>query len=319
MHTPPLLPCFFPPFSIQFLNIKMIKQVQEIVDGVQKVESEVPGMKETFTVYFIKDRSNVLIDPGPSCLVPVILAAAKELGITDFQYIIPTHIHMDHAGGSGRLAGIFKRATIVANSQGARHIIDPSRLIRSTKMAFGNDFENTFGSIIPVVESRVKVVRDGEKLRIGDTRDLIFYEAPGHAPHHLAIFDTKTAGLFCGEALGLIYDADTPPLSAATAPSYDPEEYIRTMERLREIPSKVLFYSHGGMSREPEKSITIAIENVKAIGEVILRNLKTNQEDLAIHKIDSYIRERFGVNLSEYSLMNNINGYKDYFKKKGLL
>ena len=296
----------------------MIEHVSEIVDGIYKVEREIPGLSDIFTVYFIKDSMNAIIDPGPGALIPTILAVGKELNVTDFQYIIPTHIHMDHGGASGKLAGIFTQAKVVTNAQGAKHLIDPSRLIRSTRMSFGDDFENNWGSIEPVPESRIRVVQDKEKLSLNG-RELMCFEAPGHAPHHIVIFDTKSGGLFCGEALGLIYNPDTQPLPAAAPPSFDLEVYLNTMERLRELPLKFLFYAHGGMSREPKKSISIAIENAKIIGEIILQTLKTSPEESAARKIDDYIRQRFGVDLGEYSLLNNIGGYSGYFKKQGLL
>jgi glyoxylase-like metal-dependent hydrolase (beta-lactamase superfamily II) len=296
----------------------MIEHVTEIVDGIYRVEREVPGLSDIFTVYFIKDSLNVIIDPGPGALTPAIMESAKELGVTDFQYIIPTHVHMDHAGASGKLSSIFKQAKVITNSEGIKHLIDPTRLIRSTKMSFGDDFANTWGSIEPVPESRIKVVHDGEKLSLGG-RDLIFFETPGHALHHIAIFDTKSRGLFCGEALGLIYNPDTRPLPAAAPPGFDYEVYLSTMAKLRELPLKYLFYSHGGISREPDKSIITAIANVKEVGEVILKNLKTSPPETASQKIDMYIKERFGVKLGKYSLANNIGGYSGYFKKKGLL
>ena len=185
-------------------------------------------------------------------------------------------------------------------------------------MSYGNDFENTWGAIEPVPESKIKVVRDGEKISVNG-RELMFFEAPGHAPHHITIFDTKSGGLFCGEALGLIYNPDTQPLPAAPPPSFDLEVYINTMEKLRKLPLKFLFYAHGGMSQEPEKSISTVIENTRIVGEIILQTLKTSTEEEAAPRIDSYIQQHFGVNLGKYSLMNNIGGYSGYFKKKGLL
>ena len=296
----------------------MAENVSRIVEEIYKVEREIPGLDEIFTVYFIKGSGNVLIEPGPSALIPTIMAATKELGITDFRYIIPTHIHMDHAGAVGKLSSIFPEAKIVVHYQGAKHVIDPSRLIRSTKMAFGDDFQDNYGSIDPVAESNVQVVQDREKLHLNG-RDLILFESPGHAPHHIAVFDSKTGALFCGEALGLMYTPDAPPLPAAAPPSFDPELYVNTMEKLRLLPIRMLLYSHGGISREPEKSISTAIENVKIVGEIVLHALKTSTEEAATRSIDYYIRERFGVKLSAYSLTSNINGYTGYFKKQGLL
>ncbi|MFC2020414.1 MBL fold metallo-hydrolase [Chloroflexota bacterium] len=296
----------------------MTERVDKITDEIYRVEIEIPGVSDIFTVYFIKDCCNILIEPGPGTLIPAILTAASGLSITDFQYIIPTHVHMDHAGALGKLTSIFTQATVITNSQGVKHFIDPNRLIRSTKLSFGNDFESTYGSIEPVPDSKIKVVRDQDKLNIKG-RDLIFFETPGHAPHHMAIFDTKTGGLFCGEALGLIYKANTQPLPSAAPPNFDLEVYINSMERLRELPIKFLLYSHGGMSREPEKSISKAIENVRVIGDIILQTLKTSTEEVAARSVDNYIQEHFGVKISEYSLMNNIYGYSGYYKRKGLV
>ena len=144
--------------------------------------------------------------------MPDIQKAAEELGLSRPEYIIPTHIHLDHAGGLGRLAEVFPETKIVVNRQGAKHMAEPSRLIKSTRMAFGDDFESAYGPILPVPESRLKLVRDGERLAVG-SRELLIVHTPGHAGHHIAIFDTKTRGLFCGESLGLIYGPGYPPPS----------------------------------------------------------------------------------------------------------
>jgi glyoxylase-like metal-dependent hydrolase (beta-lactamase superfamily II) len=301
-----------------FYRNNRLDQVVEIADGIYKIEKEMPSMSDIFTIYFIKAGGNVIIDPGPGMLIPTILSASRELGITDFRYIIPTHVHMDHAGSCGELIKLFPEAVVVANSQGARHLIDPSRLIRSTKIAFGDDFVKTWGAIVPVPQQKVRTVKDLDRLSL-DGRELVFYDVPGHAHHHIAIFDTKTQALFPGEALGLIYNDDTEPTIAATPPQYDPDTYIRSMERFLKIPVKTIFYSHGGTSTEPEKAITQGIKNIRTMTGFILEIMKNNPKEIAARKIDSYLREQFGVKLSEYSLWNNFNGYSDYFKRKGLI
>jgi len=296
----------------------MSEHTEEISDEIYKVEKEIPGGNNIFTVYFIKGSGNVLIEPGPTIIIPTILKAANEIGITDFKYIIPTHIHMDHAGALGKLTQIFPQATTVINSKSIRHIIDPGRLIRSTKISFGNDFKKVFGSIEPVPKSNLKVVEDQETLSING-RELVIINTPGHSPHHIAIFDKKTGQLFCGEALGLIYETGTQPLPAAAPPNFDLEVYIDSMKKLRELPVKLLLYSHGGISREPEKAISSAIENTRIIGEVILKNLKASTEEDAIRRVDQFIQEHFGFRLKTYDLLSNSNGYIGYFKKQGLV
>ncbi len=297
----------------------MTAKVSKVAEAIYRLEVKLPREVSVFTVYFIEGGGNTIIEPGPAALIPDIQQAAAELSLTEFRYIIPTHIHQDHAGATGGLSAIYPGAEVVANAQGAKHIIDPSRLIRSTKLAFGDNFEEVYGAILPVPEQRIRIIEDEERLYLNG-RDLIIIHTPGHAPHHIAIFDTETGGLFCGEALGLIYVSDSQPLPAAAPPSFDLDIYIESMEKLGKLPSKFLIYSHGGMGWEPQKLISSAIENTKIIGNVILQARQTNQqEEAVIQSVGSYIEKHFGVKLKEYDLVSNINGYTGYYKKIGLI
>lgn len=294
-------------------------KLELVADGIYRLEGRVSGVNAVFAVYFIKDGDGAIVEPGPAVLVPDIQEATKELGILSPQYIIPTHIHLDHAGGLGRLAEVFPETEIVVNRQGAKHIIEPSRLIKSTRMAFGDDFESIFGPILPVPASRLKVVSDGERLTVGG-RELLIVHTPGHAAHHIAIFDTKTKGLFCGEALGLIYGPGYPPLPAVAPPSFDLELYLNDMESLKALKPELLFYSHGTVAREPEGLITAVVENTRLVGDFIRRDLKAGESEQAIiSRVGDYLRERFKATLDEYELMSNVKGYIHYFKKKGLV
>ncbi len=291
-------------------------QVAEVAEGTYRIETRIPGVHTVFTIYFIKEDSGSLFEPGPAALVPTIQSVVKDLKIGKLEYIIPTHIHLDHAGAVGKLTQLFPQAKVVVNSEGAKHVIDPSRLIQSTKMAFGDDFTNVYGDILPVPEPQVKIVKDGDRLSLG-SRELVIIHTPGHAPHHIAVFDTKTKGLFCGEALGLIYAAGSPPLPAVTAPSFDAGAYLASMERLRALKPQLLFYSHGGIGKDPEHLISSAVDNTRIIGDVILDALKTqeNNEEAIIHNTGDYIWNRFGVRLEEWDLASNVKGYIHYFKK----
>jgi glyoxylase-like metal-dependent hydrolase (beta-lactamase superfamily II) len=292
-------------------------QVEQLIDGVYRLERRIDGANAPFAVYFIKDGAGAIIEPGPGVLATDIKKAARELGLLSPQYIIPTHIHLDHAGGAGRLAEIFPDTMIVVNSEGARHIVAPSRLIASTRMAFGDDFEAIYGPILPVPESRLKVVADGDRLTVGN-RELLIIHTPGHAGHHIAVFDAKTKGLFCGESLGLIYGPGYPPLPAVAPPSFDLELYLKDMEHLRALKPKLLFYSHGTVADEPEKLIKTAMENTRLVGGFIRRYLRAGESDEAIiGHVGDYLRDQFNAPLDEYELMSNVMGYIHYFRKKG--
>jgi glyoxylase-like metal-dependent hydrolase (beta-lactamase superfamily II) len=292
-------------------------QLEPVADGIYRLGRHIPGANAIFAVYFIKDGGGAIVEPGPAVLVPSIQEAAKELGLSRPEYIIPTHIHLDHAGGLGKLAQVFPATAIVVNRQGAKHIVEPTRLIKSTRMAFGDDFESIYGPILPVPDSRLKIVSDGDRLLAG-SRELLIIHTPGHAAHHIAIFDAKTKGLFCGEALGLIYSPGYPPLPAVAPPSFDMELYINGMERLKALKPKLLFYSHGTVAHEPERLISAVTKNTRLVGDFILRDLKAGESEQAIiSHVGDYLRNQFNASLDEYELMSNVRGHIHYFRKKG--
>jgi glyoxylase-like metal-dependent hydrolase (beta-lactamase superfamily II) len=296
-----------------------VTKLEPVAEDTHRLECRIPGVDAPFAVYFIKDGGGAIIEPGPAVLVPDIQKAAGELGITKPEYIIPTHIHLDHAGALGKLAEIYPDARLVLNREGAKHMVEPSRLIKSTRMAFGDDFEKIYGPILPLPETRLKLVRDGDRLKLGG-RELLIVHTPGHAAHHIAIFDSKTKGLFCGESLGLIYGHGYPPLPAVAPPSFDLELYLNDMKKLKELKPKFLFYSHGTVAREPERLIETAIANTKLVGDLILSDLKAGKSDEAIVKaIGDYLTEHFKATLDEYELQSNVSGYIHYFRKKGLV
>jgi len=285
-------------------------EIEEVADKTYWVAFEIPRINSPFTVYLICGEEGVLIEPGPAAAIPFIQEAMKRVGMAEPAYIIPTHIHMDHAGAAGSLARLFPAARVVLHPRGARHMIDPSRLIESTRMAFGDDFEGSYGPVLPVPESRVTTPVDGEVLSIVG-RELEVIHTPGHAPHHLALFDRKTKGLFSGEALGIpVEGAQFSPVPAAAPPSFDIEEYVESMEKLRGFQPRILFYSHDGVGREPEKLIAAVKANTRILGDIVLESLRGGMGVEAIHAM---LRERLGM-VDDKTLP----GFIHYFRTKGL-
>jgi glyoxylase-like metal-dependent hydrolase (beta-lactamase superfamily II) len=296
-------------------------ELKEAADRIYHFETRLSVMTSPFTVYLIKESQGVVIEPGPAALAPRIQEAMKQLGMKDLAYIIPTHIHVDHAGGAGKLAQLYPRAKVLVHPAGLKHVVDPSRLIESTKTVFGADFEAGFGPIFPVPESQIKAVEDGEIITV-DGRKLQIIYAPGHAPHHIAIFDRSVNGIFCGEALGLPGGVDNRiVLPAVAPPSFDQEIYIETMEKLRKLNARILFCSHGGVvGHDTDRLITQAEEFTRITGEIILKALKeggTNEE--INRRVKERVNSRFGMDLTEMDLALTIGGYEVYYKKKGLV
>ncbi len=294
--------------------------IEEVAEQTYRIEVPIPKVDTIFAVYLIHEAKGVVIEPGPATTVPSIQEGMKQLGMKELAYIIPTHIHIDHAGAIGSLARLFPHARVLLHPAGAKHAIDPSRLIESTKMAFGDDFENYYGPILPVPESQVMVPGDGETISIDD-RELQIIYAPGHAPHHMVIFDQKTRGLFCGEALGLPQTgAESSPLPAAAPPSFDIEVYLETMERLRELHPRTLFYSHDGIGDNPEELISKAAENTKGFSDLILKALSNGETTEAIgDRVRKHISSYLGMNTEGLDVGMTTRGFIFYFKKKRLV
>jgi glyoxylase-like metal-dependent hydrolase (beta-lactamase superfamily II) len=295
--------------------------IKEVADRIYRFETGLSAMTSLFTVYLIKENQGVVIEPGPAALVPRIQEAMKKVGMKELAYIMPTHIHVDHAGGAGKLAQLYPEAKVVVHPAGVKHVVNPSRLIESTKTVFGEDFEAGFGPILPVPESQIKSVTDGEIIKV-DGRELQIIYAPGHAPHHIVIFDRSVKGIFCGEALGIPGgEGDRILLPAVAPPSFDQEIYLETMEKLRKLNARVLFYAHGGVvGHDADKLITQAEENTRILGDIILNALKeggTNED--VTRRIREYASRRFAMTLTDMDLALTIGGYEVYYKKKGIL
>jgi glyoxylase-like metal-dependent hydrolase (beta-lactamase superfamily II) len=290
-----------------------------IAENIYRIGERISGVDAELAVYFIKDGNGAIVEPGPASITPKIVEAAASLGITSPDYIFPTHIHLDHAGGSGELLKCFPGARLVVNRHGVKHLIDPSRLIKSTRLSFGEDYEKMYGAILPVPEPHLKVVVDGERLKLG-SREMVAIYTPGHAPHHTAFLDTMTNGVFCGESLGLIYHPGEPPLPALAPPSFNLEIYLENMRHIKEMKPDMLFYSHGTVSHEPERNITEVMANTRLIADLILRELKSgNDVDTITVLVDEFIKTRFHAVLDEYELITNVKGFTYYFRKHELV
>ncbi len=294
--------------------------IKEVAEGIFTFQSPVPGITRILTSYVIRERPGVLIDPGPATAIPFVKEALAYLRITELSYIIPTHIHLDHAGGVGELLMDYPSAKVVLHPSSVRHMVDPARLIESTRMAFGERFEETWGTILPVPESRMKIPDDGEIIDAGGRKLMIVY-SPGHAPHHIAIYDEKSGGVFSGEALGVPRPgAESFPLPAVVPPSFDPDTYLDTIRKLQALGPRLIFYGHDGVGRDPERAMATVYENTRIMGDIVLGALKggdTPQQAGA--KIQLFVEEHTGVH-SEYSDRSmTVVAYAQYYKKKGLI
>ncbi len=128
-----------------------------------------------------------------------------------------THIHLDHAGGVGDIASMFPSAEVVVHEKGARHLVDPTRLMASARMVYGDALDVLFGELAPVPADRLRALDDVGEVDLGDGRRLESYYSPGHAKHHVGLLDSVSGDLYVGDAAG-VYIPETGDLRPATPP-----------------------------------------------------------------------------------------------------
>ena len=230
---------------------------QTLNDGIVCIDTEQHRPQMAACYLIGGDGHYAFVEAGTSLSVPGLLRTLDELGIerAAVDYVMPTHVHLDHAGGVGTLLHALPNARLVIHPRGARHMVDPSQLIGGATAVYGEEAMGaTYGDIVPVSESRVVVAdvapdRDFELL-LGRRR-LQFIDAPGHARHHYAIWDEASRGWFTGDVFGLSYrefdDAEGNYLIPTTSPvQFDPEAWNGTLDRLLEKSPAHVYLTHYG-------------------------------------------------------------------------
>ena len=147
------------------------------------------------------------VETNTNHALPKLLSALEAEGLDPeaVEYVIITHVHLDHAGGASALMQACPNATLLAHPRAAPHVIDPAKLVKSAKAVYGErEFSEMYGDIRPVPEARVRSMADGETLAFGE-RTLTFLHTRGHANHHFCVLDTGSNGIFTGDSFGLVY------------------------------------------------------------------------------------------------------------------
>jgi len=218
--------------------------VEEVARGVYLVDAWQFGRPRCGGVYVVQGEEAALVESGTSLAADRILRALSALGIgrTEVCWLFLTHIHLDHAGGAGALLPHLPRARVVVHPRGARHLVDPGRLLESVKAAVGNRFP-LYGTAVPIPEDRLYVSEDGERFELGG-RVIRAIDSPGHAPHHLCFFEERGKLLFTGDAAGLWLSGRLIP--ATPPPSFDLAVSLATLEKLSALGPRLILYTHYG-------------------------------------------------------------------------
>jgi glyoxylase-like metal-dependent hydrolase (beta-lactamase superfamily II) len=191
------------------------------------------------------------VDVGPNASVPYLLTALAQLGVARaaVDYVLLTHVHLDHAGGAGALMRELPGAQAVLHPRGAPHMIDPAKLIAGSRAVYGEErFARLYGELVPIPAARVRVVGDGERVRLG-ARELTLLHTRGHAEHHYVVVDEAHASIFSGDTFGISYRTlDTPSgafITPSTVPTqFDPEQHLASIDRMLAYQPESVYLMH---------------------------------------------------------------------------
>lgn len=212
--------------------------------------------------YLVRDQDELaIIDCGTLHSVPHIMQAIDAIGghPEQVRWIMPTHVHLDHAGGAGRLMQVCGNATLVTHPRGMPHMIDPTRLQAGAIAVYGEQaFTRDFGELFAIEPDRTIAADDGQAFTLG-TRRLEYLHTPGHANHHGCVFDKSNGYLFTGDTFGLAYPEfgrNPPYLIATTTPvAFDPDAWRSTLQRLMKLTPSVACLTHFGPLDEPAEHV----------------------------------------------------------------
>jgi glyoxylase-like metal-dependent hydrolase (beta-lactamase superfamily II) len=304
--------------------------IREVADKIYEIKPEGKAL-ECFplcTVYLIVDDNAALVEVGCAVQISDILEAVDRLGydLKKLSYIIPTHVHPDHAGAAGLLARQLPQTKVVAHSRAVKVLADPSileRMMQGFRQVYGDDARERFGEMVPIAEERFVKVDDEDSIPLGN-RELKVIHTPGHDPNHLCFLDTRSRGMFCGDALGA-YFSEIEVLFTCPVPGSDPFLFLQSIEKLKKLKPERVFFSHGSAIRDADKIIQSALDGARQCHDAAFEALKAGEDPKAVARRLIEIMDSGSAltrsDLSDwpYFIPIAVEGYRQYFRKNNMI
>jgi glyoxylase-like metal-dependent hydrolase (beta-lactamase superfamily II) len=262
--------------------------ITDLGSEVFQIDTRMAGYDGITAGYLIRGERPCLVETGTAPSAPIVRDALATLGVT--------HIHLDHAGGTGDMAQMFPAAEVVVHELGARHLADPSRLMASARMVYGDELDELFGELAPTPAARIRTVERTGVVDLGGGRRLESHYSPGHAKHHVGLVDSVTGDLYVGDAAG-IYIPDTGDLRPATPPpDFDLDVALSSLRTFASLRPARLLFSHFGPVSAVDETLERSADEIRIWVEET-RTARSAGMDLdhAAAMVAARTRERYAV------------------------
>jgi len=229
-------------------------------DGIHVVDTGFQRPRFDAAYLIVEGGRGAFVDTGTNHALPRLLAALDAVGLRreEVDWVIPTHVHLDHAGGAGLLMRELPRARMAVHPRGERHMVDPAQLMASARAVYGDEeVARSYGEVVGVAPERVLATHDGMTLNLAG-RTLRFIDTPGHARHHHCIWDERSRGFFTGDTFGLSYrEFDTDQgayiLPTSTPVQFEPDALRDSVLRMLAMQPRWMYLTHYGPVNDVER------------------------------------------------------------------
>jgi glyoxylase-like metal-dependent hydrolase (beta-lactamase superfamily II) len=291
--------------------------VKPISHHITLIDAPFHGAKGILGSYLIKADKTAIIDPGPTAVIPQINNALNTLNTTQLNYIIPTHIHLDHAGGTWKLMETYPMSTLIVHPRGRQHIINPIKLEEGARALFG-DHVTSYGQIKGTPSTRTYESSDNQEITLGDVTLKIVW-TPGHSTHHQCIYIPEDQTLIAGDAAGYFSEGIIMP---TTPPPFNPVKAIESLNILIELSPETICYGHFGCSGDAIEKLIAHRKQIKTwlyvIEDYLDKGKDLNLIYEAIRAADPYAMKsgKFNPKKGERLPRVNLQGFIKYIEWK---
>lgn len=229
-------------------------------DGIFAIDAGYVRPQMAAIHFIVQDGHVAIVDTATNASLGAVLGALDQLGLSPaaVDYVILTHVHLDHAGGAGSFMANMPNAKLVVHPRGARHMADPSKLFAGVSVVYGaEEAQRLYGTLLPVPAERIVDATDGLELDLAG-RKLVCLDTPGHARHHICIWDSKARAFFTGDTFGLSYrelDVDGHPFAIPTTTpvQFEPEALHASIDRMMSYQPQAMYLTHFSRVTEAER------------------------------------------------------------------